>query len=113
MDKEEMLSQVKTRNGINDELQDAVITDIISDVEAQVLDYIEQNEVPKKAVWIVKNAVLAAFVRTGAEGVKSDSEEGKSQAWDSNDLIKDFKSYLDKYKPSTEIKSGGVVEFLP
>ncbi|MBC1499402.1 hypothetical protein HB943_02220 [Listeria weihenstephanensis] len=113
MDKEKMLDQVKTRNSISDGLQDDLITDIISDVEAQVLDYIEQNTVPEKAVWIVKNAVLAAFVRTGAEGVKSDSEEGKTQAWDSNDLIKDFKSYLDKYKPSTEIKSGGVVEFLP
>lgn len=87
-----MLDKIKTLLGIDDNLQDSVISVIIDDVNSHLLLLIKKDVVPKPLEYIVREISVRRFNRLGSEGYRSESTEGHSVSF--YDLDKEFDPYL-------------------
>ncbi|WGI18559.1 phage head-tail connector protein [Latilactobacillus sakei] len=100
----EILKSIKLRIGIDDNLQDELLMDIIADANAMVLGYINQDGnlafvVPADASWVIKDVAVKMFNRIGDEGKTSSGEGNVSNAWETIDLSQ-YADALDKHRNS-------------
>lgn len=91
-----ILQTVKVYLGIDDELQDDLLLQIIVDATQRVCGYINESTLPAQLEWIVRELTIIRYNRIGSEGTKTDSEEGKSATY-IYDPFEQFISTLDKY----------------
>lgn len=101
------LAKIKLLLGIDDALQDDLITFLIEDSEDRLTSYINQDGLalisfPSDLSWLLRELTVRRFNRIGDEGKKSSSESDVSITWRDDDVT-DFAVYLDKYRQ----KQGG------
>lgn len=116
-----MLESIKLLLGIEDDLQDDLLTLIIEDSEQRILSTINQfakkngtesiKAIPAEFTYIHRDVAIKRFNKRNSEGAKSDSEEGRSYTWESSYLDE----YLDLFNEHTKpkIRAGmGVMRFI-
>lgn len=84
-----MLDKIKRRLGITDCLQDELINDLIEDAKAHFMAITGQESVPPKYDYIIRDVVVLRYNRKGSEGMKSESVDGYSVTYETDD----FKQY--------------------
>jgi hypothetical protein len=109
-----MIEKIKTLLGIEDELQDAVLIEIIEIVTSHLRIKLGK-EVPSDLEFIIKEIAVRRYNRLGTEGMKSEFVEGHKV--DFYDLDQDFAPFLDiiednKEKPLVEPPKRGKVMFF-
>lgn len=108
-----LLDSIKLRIGIEDTKQDALITDIIADVKARVLAYINQDGVtqlnlPTGLDFIIKDITIRIYNKIGDEGKESSSEGNVSNSWETPADLSDYSDVLDVYRKSYKRRSAGM-----
>ena len=116
-----MLESVKLLLGIEDVLQDDLLTLIIEDSEQRILSTVNQfatrngtdpiHAIPVEFEYIHRDVAIKRFNKRNSEGAKSDSEEGRSYTWESSYLDE----YLDLFNEHTKpkVRAGmGVMRFI-
>ena len=107
-----ILDSVKLRIGLNDTVQDNLLSDLIEDATARVLTYINQDGVVNQAVpdavaWVTKDIVVKMYNRVGDEGKKSSGEGNVSNSWEAIDLSQ-YADALDVYRESSQSRRPGM-----
>lgn len=75
------IDKLKARLGITDTSQDALLQDILDDIETEMLYTTNRAEMlPAMNSVQIKIAVIE-YNKQGSEGMSSDSQGGKSQSW--------------------------------
>lgn len=108
-----LLDSVKLRIGIEDTKQDDLITDIISDVQARVLAYINQDgfvqpELPSSLDFVIKDVTIRIYNKIGDEGKESSSEGNVSNTWDAPADLSEYSDVLDVYRKSYKRRNSGM-----
>ena len=85
----ENITQAKILLGIEDNLQDKLLTTIATLTTANFLAYAGVDDVPEGLEDIITEVIIKRFNRIGAEGMSNQSLEGTSMRFDSDD----FKEY--------------------
>lgn len=101
-----MITIVKTYLGIDDNLQDALLQQMIDDYTRRVNNYISAETLPTELQWVVRELTIIRYNRIGSEGMQSESEEGKSQTYKDGDPFDSFRDDLDKYLESKQEPAG-------
>lgn len=107
-----LLDSVKLRIGIEDAKQDDLITDIIADVQARVLAYINQDGVAQSALpagldFVIKDITIRIYNKIGDEGKESSSEGNVSNSWETTADLSDYSDVLDVYRKSYRRRNPG------
>lgn len=117
VDTTKVLESVKPLIGVNDELQDNVLTILIDDSKANILSFINMYKAPADYIidypqsieWVLRGVVIKQYNRLGEEGKKSTSEEGSSSTWDDSLLDE----YIHALEPLAAKKAGnGITRFF-
>src|SRR5690625_422636 len=87
-----MLERIKTLLGIKDNLQDAVLDIIITNV-SEHLKALLGKDIPETLNFIVEEISIRRYNRIGTEGMRSESVEGHNVTF--YDLKDDFEPYMD------------------
>lgn len=108
-----LLDSIKLRIGIEDNKQDDLINDIIADVKARVLAYINQDGVvqltlPTGLDFIIKDIAIRIYNKIGDEGKESSSEGNVSNSWETPADLSDYSDVLDVYRKSYKRRSAGM-----
>ena len=116
-----MMDDIKLLLGIQDNLQDALLTLVIDDSQQRILTTLNQfatrngtepiGAIPDEFTYIHRDVAIKRFNKRNSEGAKSDSEEGRSYTWESSYLDE----YLDLFNEHTKpkIRAGmGVMRFI-
>lgn len=112
-DKMALLDSIKLRIGIEDTKQDDLITDIITDVQARVLAYINQDgfvqlELPSSLDFVIKDVTIRIYNKIGDEGKESSSEGNVSNSWETPADLSDYSDVLDVYRKSYKRRNAGM-----
>lgn len=112
-DKMALLDSIKLRIGIEDTKQDDLITDIIADVQARVLAYINQDgliqsELPNGLDFVIKDITIRIYNKIGDEGKESSSEGNVSNLWEAPADLSDYSDVLDVYRKSYKRRNAGM-----
>ncbi|MGW7931873.1 phage head-tail connector protein [Staphylococcus xylosus] len=93
-----ILDDVKKRIGINDKKQDEQLQEIINGCIERLLALLPSNQesIPSKLEFIVKEVAVKRYNRIGAEGMKSESVDGRSNSYESNDF-EEYHDIIEKY----------------
>ena len=84
---ESTLTTLKTLLGIPDDSRDALLTTIVSAVQARLLLLLGgASEVPESLAYIVPEVAVIRYNRIGSEGMSSHSVEGETVAYADNDF---------------------------
>ncbi len=107
-----ILDSVKLRIGLNDTVQDNLLSDLIEDATARVLTYINQDgivnqTVPDTVAWVIKDIVVKMYNRIGDEGKQSGTEGNVSNTWEAIDLSQ-YADALDVYRESSQSRRPGM-----
>lgn len=107
-----LLDSIKLRIGIEDTMQDNLLSELIDDATARVLTYINQDgvvnqTVPTAVTWVIKDIVVKLYNRIGDEGKKSSGEGNVSNSWETIDLSK-YADALDVYRESSQSRRPGM-----
>ena len=108
-----LLDSIKLRIGIEDTKQDALINDIIADVQARVLAYINQDGLVQSVLpigldFVTKDIVIKIYNKIGDEGKESSSEGNVSNTWEAPADLSDYSDVLDVYRKSYKRRSAGM-----
>jgi len=108
-----LLDSIKLRIGIEDAKQDNLINDIIADVQARVLAYINQDgfiqpELPNSLDFVIKDVTIRIYNKIGDEGKESSSEGNVSNTWETTANLSDYSDVLDVYRKSYKRRSAGM-----
>jgi len=108
-----LLDSIKLRIGIEDNKQDALINDIITDVQARVLAYVNQDglvqsELPSGLDFVIKDVTIRIYNKIGDEGKESSSEGNVSNSWKTPADLSDYSDVLDVYRKSYKRRSAGM-----
>ncbi|AKJ49079.1 phage head-tail connector protein [Staphylococcus aureus] len=89
------LKTLKTRIGIDDEQQDEQLKVIISNVEKELLAMLPtiEDTIPEEIEFIVVEVSTKRYNRIGAEGMTSETQDGRSSSYELNDFD-EYKSVL-------------------
>ncbi|HGO3133535.1 TPA: phage head-tail connector protein [Staphylococcus aureus] len=89
------LKTLKTRIGIDDEQQDEQLKVIISNVEKELLAMLPtiEDTIPEEIEFIVVEVSTTRYNRIGAEGMTSETQDGRSSSYELNDFD-EYKSVL-------------------
>ncbi|HHV8920088.1 TPA: phage head-tail connector protein [Staphylococcus aureus] len=89
------LKTLKTRIGIDDEQQDEQLKVIISNVEKELLAMLPtiEDTIPEEIEFIVIEVSTKRYNRIGAEGMTSETQDGRSSSYELNDFD-EYKSVL-------------------
>lgn len=82
----ENITQAKILLGIEDELQDKLLTTIAKLTTANFLAYAGVDDVPESLEYIITEVIIKRFNRIGAEGMKIQSLEGTSMTFNADDF---------------------------
>ena len=88
-----LLNRIKTLLQIQD--NDELIHEIIEITNEKILNYINQEELPKELEFILIEMAVSRFNKIGSEGFSSESTDGKSISYE--DDFEMYKQYLDDY----------------
>ena len=88
-----LLNRIKTLLQIND--NDELIYEIVEITKEKILNYINQEELPKELEFILVEMAISRFNKIGSEGFSSESTDGKSISYE--DDFENYKPYLDDY----------------
>ena len=88
-----LLNRIKTLLQIND--NDELIYEIVEITKEKILNYINQEELPKELEFILVEMAISRFNKIGSEGFSSESTDGKSISYE--DDFENYKIYLDDY----------------
>ena len=108
-----LLDSVKLRIGITDTKQDDLINDIIADVQARVLAYINQDglvqsDLPTGLDFVIKDVAIRIYNKIGDEGKEVSSEGNVSNTWDTPSDLSEYSDVLDVYRKSYKRRSAGM-----
>ncbi len=108
-----LLDSIKLRIGIEDTKQDDLIADIITDVQARVLAYINQDgliqsELPSGLDFVIKDITIRIYNKIGDEGKESSSEGNVSNTWDTPADLSEYSDVLDVYRKSYKRRNPGM-----
>ena len=108
-----LLDSIKLRIGIEDNKQDALINDIITDVQARVLAYVNQDglvqsELPSGLDFVIKDVTIRIYNKIGDEGKESSSEGNVSNTWDTPTALSEYSDVLDVYRKSYKRRNSGM-----
>ena len=107
-----MLERIKTLLGIEDSLQDAVLTVIMENVSSH-LKALLGKEIPTELNYIVEEITVRRFNRLGTEGMKSEEVEGHSVTfYDLKDEFVPYEDVIDAHKADNGVTGRGKVMFL-
>lgn len=97
---ERALTTLRTLLGIPDDSRDALLTTIVSAVQARLLLLLGgASEVPESLTYIVPEVAVIRYNRIGSEGMSSHSVEGETVAYADNDFagyMGEIEAYLDE-----------------
>lgn len=108
-----LLDSIKLRIGIEDTKQDDLINDIIADVQARVLAYINQDglvqsDLPTGLDFVIKDVAIRIYNKIGDEGKESSSEGNVSNTWDTPADLSEYSDVLDVYRKSYKRRNPGM-----
>ena len=106
-----MLEKIKRRLGITGYLQDDLLEDLIEDATAQFKAITGANEVEDKYQFIVIDVVCVRYNRKGSEGMVSESVDGYSVTYDTDDFKK-YQWLLDRDFGNNGLREKGAVKFI-
>ncbi len=106
------LTTLKTLLGIPDDSRDALLTTIVSAVQARLLLLLGgASEVPESLAYIVPEVAVIRYNRIGSEGMSSHSVEGETVAYADNDFA-GYMSEIEAYLDEQQTTKRGRVRFL-
>lgn len=105
-----MLEKVKKRIGIEDDKQDDQLESIIENVEAELIAKIPVSKVPEQLEFIVIEVSTRRYNRIGAEGMTTESQDGRSNSYELNDFA-GYESIIDALFPKDDRFKKGRVKF--
>lgn len=104
-----LLENIKTLLGIEDDLQDEVLSIIISTTENH-LKALLGKDIPSELDFITQEISIRRFNRLGTEGMKSESVEGhKIDFYDLNMDFEPFMSIIEKHSVKDDLSNGKVM----
>lgn len=83
-----MLDKIKRRLGITDDLQDELINDLIEDAQAHFMAITGADKIESKYDYIIRDVVVLRYNRKGSEGMKSETVDGYSVTYETDDFKK-------------------------
>ncbi len=111
-DENKTLENVKTVLGIEDELQNDVLTILIGNVTSHLKGLLGK-EVPKELNYIIEEITIRRFNRVGTEGMRSESVEGhRIDFYDLKDEFVPYESIIAAHKDPPEKIGRGKVMFI-
>ena len=96
----EAQAKAKILLGIEDALQDTVLSTIGAIVAARLKNRLHGNPdpIPDELSYILIEVIVARFNRLGSEHLKSDSQEGHTLTWyDNDDMFLPYKAESDRW----------------
>ena len=91
------IEKIKRRLGIEDDLQDELILDLVADASAIFMTITNSDEVPEKYTFMVEDVAYKLYNRKGSEGIASESIDGYTAQYSSglydeymDILVRDF-----------------------
>ena len=97
---ESTLMTLRTLLGIPDDSRDALLTTIVSAVQARLLLLLGgASEVPESLAYIVPEVAVIRYNRIGSEGMTAHSVEGESISYSDDDFsgfMPEIEAYLDE-----------------
>ncbi|MHC3758885.1 phage head-tail connector protein [Staphylococcus succinus] len=105
------LEDVKLLIGLQDKTQDAQINKIIEVTEKRLISLLpkEVTIVPDELQYIVEEVAVKRYNRIGAEGMDSESVDGRSSSYQPNDFDEYLSIIEDMYAESSSKK--GSIKF--
>lgn len=114
-----LLDQIKLFIGVQDAVQDELLTLIIDDSTQRILSYVNRNREEEEAIqtlptsvdYIIRDVSIKRFNKINSEGTVADSEEGRSYTWEP--------SYLSEYTEVLDALNNkgyggrGIARFIP
>lgn len=93
-----IIDDIKRRIGLHDQKQDEQLKEIIKGCEERLLSMLprDQESIPSKLEFIVKEVAVKRYNRIGAEGMKSESVDGRNNSYESNDF-EEYQDIIDNY----------------
>jgi len=87
-----------------------LLTIIIGLVTDRILAYIEETELPKSLEWIVVEVCIKRFHLLGSEHLNSAGVEGMSASYKTDNLLNEYKEFLDSYIATKETPKQATVK---
>ena len=97
-----LLNRIKTLLGITD--NDELIYEIVEITKSKILNYINQEELPKELEFILIEIAIERYNRIGSEGITSESSDGVSFTYSTTDVLEKYKNDLDRYINNNNLK---------
>ncbi|EGQ2729197.1 MULTISPECIES: phage head-tail connector protein [Staphylococcus] len=106
------LDDVKSRIGLNDSEQDKQLNSIIDNVGAELLSRlpVDTISIPDRLRFIVVEVSTKRYNRIGAEGMSTDSQDGRSNSFERNDF-EEYQGIIDALYPKLDSSERGSVNF--
>lgn len=109
---ESTLMTLRTLLGIPDDSRDALLTTIVSAVQARLLLLLGGvDQVPESLAYIVPEVAVIRYNRIGSEGMSSHSVEGETVAYADNDFV-GYMSEIEAYLDEQQTTRRGRVRFM-
>ncbi|EZY60614.1 hypothetical protein V060_02590 [Staphylococcus aureus R0294] len=107
------LDDVKKRIGLKDDKQDEQLLEIIRSCESQLLSMmpIEVEQIPDRFSYMIKEVAVKRYNRIGAEGMTSESVDGRSNSYELNDF-KEYEGIIDNFFNARVRKQKGKAKFF-
>lgn len=107
-----ILDEVKILIGISDDKQDKLIEKIIKNTEKRLINMLPDgvDSVPDELSYIVEDVAIKRYNRIGAEGMSSESIEGRSSTFQESDF-NEYLSDIERLYPADSSKRGEVLFF--
>lgn len=96
-----MLEKIKRRLGIEDELQDELLNDLIDDAQSAFKVITGADTVADKYNFMIINVVLKLYNRKGSEGMESENVDGYSVKYVTG-LFDEYMAILDRDFPQDD-----------
>lgn len=106
-----MLEKIKRRLGITGYLQDDLLEDLIEDATYQFEAITGASEIQPKYHFIIVDVVCTRYNRKGSEGMLSESVDGYSVTYDTDDFKK-YQWLLDRDFGNNGLREKGSVKFI-
>ena len=91
------IRKIKRRLGIEDDLQDELIIDLVADAAAIFMTITNSTSVPMKYTFMIEDVAYKLYNRKGSEGITSESIDGYTAQYSSglydeymDILVRDF-----------------------
>lgn len=100
---------VKLLIGLDDDKQDKQIQKIIDVTERRLISMLPKDEkaVPTSLDWVVEEVAVKRYNRVGAEGMESESIDGRSTKFQENDFD-EYLTIIEDEFPTSSSRKGSV-----